>query len=134
VPRSVRGDIHPITVPEAMKTGTFGEIKLGALPVGDALVEPKNPTWVPVWTPAGWDWQFLGYLSANITIQSSTEGSGYWMGSGTNNVDRARVLVHELGHVFNQVLGLGGSKFKDDAKNAESQEFNQKLELECFPR
>jgi hypothetical protein len=129
------GNINPVDVLKGMQEGVFGTITVVEFPKGghDAEVVQRDPSYV--WEPASQTYRLVGYLAADIRINSATTGTKYWMGSGATNVDRARLLTHELGNVFNQVMGLGGSAFKDDdATNAGSQEFNQGPELECFPR
>jgi RHS repeat-associated protein len=52
------------------------------------------------------------YVTASIQINNIAE-TGYWAESSVDQ--NARTLIHELGHVFNIIAKLGGSKFEYDA-------------------
>ncbi len=52
-------------------------------------------------------------LSADIVLQGSTLAPGYY-GNDTPQ-QLAMTLIHELGHAFNEVYGLGGSSIVYDA-------------------
>ena len=127
------GNIAPWEVLEDMAVGRrFGRIDFARLRSGiDGLVRPVPDTAVVV------EGQTF-YRRADLIINSRRDGTKYWAGSASTNVDHARYLLHELGHVFNEVLGLGGSAFKvdvnpDDSPNMEAQAFNKEQEKKCFP-
>jgi hypothetical protein len=78
----------------------------------------------------GGDWRAT---TADIVLQGSTSGY-HWTTLAVNSL--ASVLLHELGHVFNSVVGLGGSKIKDDANadgtiNSKAQQENRDLLKNC---
>jgi RHS repeat-associated protein len=67
----------------------------------------------------------------NIVINSDT-----WL--LMSGADRARFLIHELGHVFNLLAGAGGSEFQNDVNpdntpNMAAQKHNADLERKCIP-
>jgi hypothetical protein len=53
--------------------------------------------------------------------------------------ENAKTIIHELGHVFNMLLGAGGSKFAYDADpttgktDFQKESFNADLEKQCLP-
>jgi hypothetical protein len=78
------------------------------------------------------------YMRADIVISNRRDGSKYWAGSESDDTNRARILVHELGHAYNRLFGLGGSAFKDDfnpdgTPNMDAQNFNHQPETKCLP-
>jgi len=74
--------------------------------------------------------------SATIYLQANPLSSGYY---GAQTVQQlALTLIHELGHVYNDVYGLGGSKIVPDA-NANGdpnggQDTNAKTLQDCHPK
>ncbi len=48
------------------------------------------------------------YTEVNTTINTNN-----WLNMG--DINRQRLLIHELGHVFNRLAGAGGSAFEEDA-------------------
>jgi RHS repeat-associated protein len=78
------------------------------------------------------------YLRVDIVINSRQDGSKYWSGSDMTAEERARYLIHELGHAYNYLLGSGGSQFGQDVDSSgkpilEAQERNKQLEKKCVP-
>jgi hypothetical protein len=83
------------------------------------------------------------FTGANITINSNSAApwlGGYPGGFGvSDNVHRAITLIHELGHVFHTVTGLGNSSLNNDdavtdaAGNAVSAGTDRTILEKCFP-
>ena len=74
--------------------------------------------------------------SADIVLQNSALSSGFWAQRSTQ--DLASTLLHELGHVFNEVFGLGGSKILNDRNpdgsvNYDREAQNAKTLKACLP-
>jgi RHS repeat-associated protein len=74
--------------------------------------------------------------SANIVLQSNPLSDGYF---GTQSVSQlALTLIHELGHVYNIVSGLGGSKIiwdsNADGMNQDAEDQNAKTLQACKPK
>jgi hypothetical protein len=66
--------------------------------------------------------------SIDINISSWNNSSSLW---------KAQTLIHELGHVFNILLGAGGSDFvqdanKDGSPNAAAEATNLKIVQDCI--
>lgn len=111
---------------------SFGSITFGVLPLIDAAVtQPDSGSWVNNGSPGGIA------LSATIIIQSSQLSAGYY-GNDTPQ-QLAMTLIHELGHVFNEVYGLGGSAILYDAlpngrPNWRAERQNAKTLAKCHPQ
>jgi hypothetical protein len=74
---------------------------------------------------------------ANIVLQSSRLSDNYYADQTTQ--DLALTLIHELGHVFNIVSGLGGSAIIGDANpdgsaNQDAEDANEKTPQKCHPK
>ena len=83
---------------------------------------------------------YAGYpavgTSATIYLQGNSSSAGYWKDFST--VELALTLIHELGHVYNYVIGLGGSQIvydanRDGSPNKDAEEKNAKLLKACTP-
>jgi hypothetical protein len=102
-------------------TPSFGNIGFSNLDLGFAAVtwtDPKNTV-----TLANGAKQAT---SATIYLQSNHLSSFYYVNQTPQFL--AKVLVHELGHVFNDVGGLGGSKIVSDVNpNGSANDDAQKL-------
>ena len=63
---------------------------------------------------------------------------GYGMDTPQDTLYRARILLHELGHVMNSLRGMPGSRFVNDTNddgtpNGQGQQFNFDLARQCLP-
>ena len=96
---------------------------------GDAATYPVDP-----FQDKDGTWKAKGVY---VYINSSTAGSKFWFGSQATDEDRARLLIHELGHVFNFTLGASSLFSQDDNLSASggssNQNLNQTLEHKCIP-
>ena len=62
-----------------------------------------------------------------ITINSTEHGfPGAW--NNGNPYENALTLLHELGHVFNNLAGAGGFKLPD----ADNSKFDAEIKKNCF--
>ncbi len=108
----------------------FGSVKFDRIPVAfNAVTVPDKTT--GVWTGSG-----VQAVSADIYLQTNKLSNGFY-GSATVQ-DLALTLIHELGHVFNIVSGLGGSKIVWDANpngtaNQAAEDANAKTLQKCHP-
>jgi len=101
-----------------------GTILIGATAGGDAQTEVVGNYVGKEDGRDVWD-------KVNITLNYQT-----WAKMSAN--DRARALLHELGHAFNLLAGAGGSAFLDDNKpdgtpDMDKQRSNADLEKKCIP-
>jgi hypothetical protein len=74
--------------------------------------------------------------SADIVLQSNPLSPGYF--GSMSHQEVATTLIHELGHVFNTVAGLGGSKILYDGDenggaNDDAQKKNEATLKKCKP-
>jgi RHS repeat-associated protein len=123
------------TVLQAMITGValgttyFGDVQVGRMILNAAAVTvPVNG----VTTGAG-----ARASSANIVLQSNPLSSGYYLSQTPQQL--ALTLLHELGHVFNIVTSLGGSKIvwdgnPDGSPNDAAEAKNAKTLENCKPK
>jgi RHS repeat-associated protein len=123
--RDLFGELDPKYVLDEMYNGTlFGEFKFGVLGGGvDGETQGRKGTY----NGSG------KYFAVDVTLQKRTDGTKYWLGSAATVDDRARILVHELGHVYN--LGAwanAGSKFITE-QNMADQATNKGYERLCIP-
>jgi hypothetical protein len=70
-------------------------------------------------------------------LQSNPLSNGYYGAQSASNL--ALTLIHELGHVFNLVYGLGGSRIVNDANpdgnaNASAEAANAATLKDCKPK
>jgi RHS repeat-associated protein len=75
--------------------------------------------------------------SANIVLQGNPLSEGFYLAQSTQ--DLALTLIHELGHVFNIVIGLGGSNIVWDANpdgsvNYAAENTNADILRACNPK
>jgi hypothetical protein len=107
----------------------FGKVTVGPLPES-----------YKAWTQAGPDAVSTGSearaSTANIVLQNGPNGPRYTEASPQ---ELASTLIHELGHVFNIVMSLGGSAIQQDVNpdgtpNPEAQAQNEKSLSNCRPR
>jgi len=73
----------------------------------------------------------VAYTTVGIQINRA-----YW--NGASELERARILIHELGHAFNILPKTGGSSFVMDVKpdgsvDSEKAAYNLGLEKQCLP-
>ena len=113
-------------------TPNFGTLRKGRIPLLYAGVSVWDRNTV-VSTGSG-----AIAASADIIIQSNTLSDGYY---GEQSVrDLAITLIHELGHVFEMVSGLGGSKIINDSGLGDSINWNAEAKNDktvrdaCDPR
>jgi len=72
--------------------------------------------------------------TANIILQNNPLSDGYWVNRSPQEL--GLTLIHELGHVYNIVVGLGGSAIEwdsnpDDSINWDAEDRNDKLLEKC---
>jgi len=111
----------------------FGSIAFSSLPLDFAAVAKPDPS-TSVLTGKSYPEQAL---SANIILQSSHLSDGYYGAQTPQNL--AVTLIHELGHLYNEVAGMGGSKVVYDANpdgtpNAAAEAANVKTLEKCHPK
>lgn len=101
----------PRSILAALEYGTsaYGSIALGPIEQRPGTV--TSATTAPTYTKVdiGDGATQLQVLGVKIVVEWSV---GVFK-SGSD-VDRAAIIIHELGHAFNQILGLGGSQIKND--------------------
>jgi hypothetical protein len=126
--------LNPHQVLEGLAAGTaFGSISFAELPVGvDAQTKPREETRQVLEDGS------VFYGEVDIVITTRDTGTKYWLGQAATVNDRARILIHELGHAFNFLLGTGGSQFEHDMRpdgspDAEAQKRNAEREKTCMP-
>ena len=79
------------------------------------------------------------YFNIDLVTDTSPQYTKCWSGSSMTVDDRARLLIHELGHIFNDLLGAGGSQFVYDGpdlpadKQAKAEKANAATERKCVP-
>jgi len=100
--------------------------RVGASSDGQAIIVTTTDPWAYTAT----DGTKIESTRAKISINVSSwnNGSSTW---------RAGTLIHELGHVFNMLLGAGGSDFVYDAlpggaPNAEAEATNARILRDCI--
>ena len=109
----------------------FGSIAYSRMDLGFAAVtEPDSATSVSMGNGG------VKAASATIILQSSPLSDGFY--GSQNPTDLALTLIHELGHVFNIVNGLGGSKIlwdrnPDNTVNQDAEDKNAKTLQSCHP-
>jgi hypothetical protein len=70
-------------------------------------------------------------LGLQVDINLSEWNSNGELG---NSYINAAVLLHEMGHVYNDILGSGGSQIGNDTRNSGKSQANTMLILQkCFP-
>ena len=126
------GNIKPWEVAEDMATGTrFGNIVFDKLEPGVSAQASQDAG------SASWNGHEYEFFKGIITINYRTDGTKYWSGAESTDLNRAKILIHELGHIFNLVTGLGGSQFKgeinpDGSVDMDKENFNKGLEDKCL--
>jgi RHS repeat-associated protein len=109
----------------------FGMLKSANLSLAFAAVTEPDPK-TSVRTGMG-----VVAASADIVLQGSRLSDSYYPAQTSH--DLALTLIHELGHVFNIVDGLGGSKVlydvnADGTPNRKAQDKNGKTLENCNPK
>jgi hypothetical protein len=131
-PADVLGAMAFGGTPVGMPAGTyFGSIPFARMGLGFAAVTLPDPA-TSVATGNG-----TIALSADIVLQSNQLSNGYYGAQTVQNL--ALILIHELGHVFNIVNGLGGSQIVWDANpdgtmNDAAEAQNAKTLQKCNPK
>lgn len=123
----------PVTILKNMASNSdpgHGQIRFDRSIGTDAITDPKQKS--GHWNDSLGTWL---YPDVDIVINSGTAASGYWLQTGA--VERARMLLHELGHVFEFRFGKDSTAFRIDARpdgtaNMDIQKANQALERKCF--
>jgi hypothetical protein len=111
--------------------GRAGDVKFSDLRLDFAAVTNPDPN-TSVNTGNG-----VRALSADIVLQNSRLSDNYY---GTQSIQNlANTLIHELGHVFNIVNGLGSSKIVNDVNpdgtpNDDAQRRNDATLKNCKPK
>ncbi len=110
----------------------FGSISSSPMPLGfDAVTEADPATAVSLGNGG------VQAASAKIVLQANQLSDGYYGRQAPQ--DLALTLIHELGHVFNEVSGLGGSKIvseinPDHSVNYEAENVNAATLQKCHPK
>ena len=121
------------TVPQG---SFFGSVTFGTIPMPDAAVTQADPaTRVTLDPPTAYTG--VRAASAVIILQGSHLSDGYYGAQSISNL--ASTLIHELGHVYNIVAGLGGSRILWDSSstgpyNQDAEDKNRKTLESCHPR
>jgi hypothetical protein len=130
--------LSPLDVLTQMAAGThYGSIEFAAVG-GDGEAVPVDAT-------IAYDGQrFLTgpdgsyqYGQVTIRIDNSSDYTKRWFGSQETDIERAKILLHELGHAMNYLLGSGGSMFQNETKldgtqDTQKQAYNKTLEDKCI--
>jgi RHS repeat-associated protein len=121
------GAVNAKELLDGLADGSVGVIQFGSWLGADAYTQGRTGTEVRFK-----DGTTL-YERVDIIVNSSRAGTKYWNQVG--EVGRARILLHELGHVANLSIRGKGSLFEDnDGEDMEAQKRNQALEERCFKK
>jgi hypothetical protein len=113
----------PVTVLRALRSGKLGGISFATLD-RDRVAQ------------ATYEGNVDGQYTRSYIEINNYNASGYWLRSSVDA--NARTLIHELGHVFNIISGLGGSEWEYDADpstgrpDASAEERNDARDHKCI--